>query len=236
MSAESGLHFGGDARRVAVIGAGNWGTALSLTLANLGHSVTLWAHEKEVVESILGSRENELFMPGVRLPESIVPTTELAEALEGAEFLLTVMPSHVCRALYELMLPHLRPEVIVVSATKGIDTEHLMRMSEVIRSVIGPRFDQRLTVLSGPSFAKEVVRGDPTAVVVASEDREAARSVQEILSSQTLRLYTSSDVVGVELGGERAAHVVQVQVVNVRALSPRHAVDARHGQVEGKTH
>ncbi len=188
-------------KRVAVIGAGNWGTALSLTLANLGHSVRLWAYEKEIVESIRSRHENELFMPGVRLPKSIVATGEFDRALEDAEFLLTVMPSHVCRDLYQQMLSHLRPEMIIVSATKGIDTQHLMRMSEVISSVIGSRFAPRLTVLSGPSFAKEVVRGDPTAIVVASEDREAARLVQSALSSRTLRLYTSNDVVGVELGG-----------------------------------
>jgi len=201
MSSASGHHPDNDVKRVAVIGAGNWGTALSLSLANLGCSVRLWAYEKEVVESIRARHENELFMPGIRLPENIVPTTELADALERAEFLLTVMPSHVCRALYERMLPHLRPEMTIVSATKGIDTERLMRMSEVIHSVVSPKFDPRLTVLSGPSFAKEVALGDPTAVVVASRDREAARSVQTTFSSQTLRLYTSDDVVGVELGG-----------------------------------
>ncbi|HYK91869.1 MAG TPA: NAD(P)H-dependent glycerol-3-phosphate dehydrogenase [Acidobacteriota bacterium] len=190
-----------DAKRVAVIGAGNWGTALSLTLANLGHSVRIWAYEKEVVESIRRCRENELFMPGVYLPENIVPTTDLAEALERAEYLLTVMPSHVCRSLYEQMLPYLYPETILVSATKGIESSRLMRMSEVIRSVVAEKFVPRLAVLSGPSFAKEVAQGDPTAVVVASEDRDAAQAVQRTLSSRTLRLYTSNDVIGVELGG-----------------------------------
>jgi glycerol-3-phosphate dehydrogenase (NAD(P)+) len=201
MSSAFGKHPGNDLKRVAVIGAGNWGTALSLSLANLGYSVRLWAHEKEVLESILACRENGLFMPGIRLPESIVPTTDLAEALDRAEFLLTVMPSHVCRSLYERMLPHLHPEVIIVSATKGIETERLMRMSEVIHDVVSPHFNPRLTVLSGPSFAKEVALGDPTAVVVASRDRNAARCVQTTLSSRTLRLYTSDDVVGVEIGG-----------------------------------
>ncbi len=190
-----------DRRRVAVIGAGNWGTALSLTLANLGHSVRLWAYEKEVVESIRARRENELFMPGIRLPESILPTGDLTEALEKAEFLLTAVPSHVCRVLYEQMLPHLQPEMIIVSATKGIEAERLMRMSEVIRSVIGKRFHPRIAALSGPSFAKEVALGSPTAVVVASLEREAAKAIQTTFSSPTLRLYTSSDVVGVELGG-----------------------------------
>jgi glycerol-3-phosphate dehydrogenase (NAD(P)+) len=188
-------------KRIAIIGAGSWGTTLSLTLANLGHAVRLWAYEEEVVESIRARHENDLFMPGVRLPESIIPTGALPEALSGAEIVLTVMPSHVCRTLYEQMLPHLRPEMTFVSATKGLDTERLMRMSEVFGSVVGTRFSLRLAALSGPSFAREVARGDPTALVVASEDREAAQVVQQEFSSRALRLYTSSDVIGVELGG-----------------------------------
>ncbi len=188
-------------KRIAIIGAGNWGTALALTLANLGHSVRLWAYEQDVVESIRSRRINQLYMPSVHLPESIVATGEFEEALEGAQFLLTVIPSHVCRGLYERMLPCLRPEMIIVSATKGIEPERLMRMSEVIRSVVGTRFAPCLTVLSGPSFAQEVALGDPTAVVVASEDRDAARAVQAAFSSRSLRLYTSADVIGVELGG-----------------------------------
>ncbi len=191
----------GFTKNVAVIGAGNWGTALSLSLAHTGHPVRLWAFEKEAVASIRATRENALFMPGIQLPESILATGDLAEALDRAEIVLTVMPSHVCRSLYERMLPHLLPEMIFVSATKGLDTEKRMRMSEVICGVVGPSFPPRLTVLSGPSFASEVARGDPTAVVVASEDREAAQIVQREFSTRTFRIYTSSDVVGVELGG-----------------------------------
>jgi glycerol-3-phosphate dehydrogenase (NAD(P)+) len=191
----------GSGKRIAVIGAGNWGTALSLRLAELGHAVGFWAFEQEVVDSIRATRQNTLFMPGVVLPENVSPTTDVAEALAGAEYVLTVMPSHVCRRLYMQMLPHLTPSMIFVSATKGIEMETRMRMTEVIRSVVSPRFAPSLTVLSGPSFAREVARGDPTAVVVASDDRKAARAVQEQFSSRTLRLYTSSDVTGVELGG-----------------------------------
>lgn len=188
-------------KHIAVIGAGNWGTALSATLARQGHAVNLWAYEKEVVESIRARHENELFMAGVVLPESVRATNDLAEALEGAEIVLTVMPSHVCRSVFEQMVGSLHPEMVFVSATKGLDTERLMRMSEVIRSVVGRRFPPRLTVLSGPSFAREVARGDPTAVVVASEDREAAQLVQREFSSKALRLYTSTDVAGVEVAG-----------------------------------
>ena len=187
--------------RIAVIGAGNWGTALSATLAKMGHQVTLWAYEREVVESIRLRHENELFMPGVELPEQIAATHDLGEALEGAETVVTVMPSHVCRELYTAMLPQLRREMIFVSATKGLDIQQLMRMTEIIRDVVGRNFSPRLCALSGPSFAREVIRGDPTAIVVASEDQAAARQVQREFSSRALRLYTSTDVVGVEIGG-----------------------------------
>src|SRR5271157_1303798 len=188
-------------KRIAVIGAGNWGTALAATLAKTGHATALWAYEPEVVESIRAQHENALFMPGVKLPQSIAVTNDLGEALEQAEVVLTAMPSHMCYSLYERMLDHLRPEMLFVSATKGIDADRLMRMSELIQSVVGRRFAPRLCVLSGPSFAKEVVRGDPTALVVASQDREVAQGVQKEFSSRTLRIYTSTDVVGVEIGG-----------------------------------
>jgi glycerol-3-phosphate dehydrogenase (NAD(P)+) len=186
---------------IAVIGAGSWGTALSHALAGLGHRIRLWAYEEAVVDSIHHTRQNRLFLPGVVLPESISATTSLSEALVGAKFVVTVMPSHVCRSIYIQMLPHLNADMIYVSATKGLDTERPMRMSQVICEATGPCFSPRLTVLSGPSFAQEVARGDPTAVVVASEDQNAAQCVQEEFSSKSLRLYTTNDVVGVEFGG-----------------------------------
>jgi glycerol-3-phosphate dehydrogenase (NAD(P)+) len=187
--------------RVSIIGAGGWGTTLSLTLSRLGHAVRLWAFEPEVAESIRVHHENRLFLPDISLPESLVVTSDLAEGLEGAEIVVSAVPSHVCRALYGQMLPHLQPEMVFVCATKGLETETQMRMSQVIRSVIGTRFPPRLAALSGPSFAREVARGDPTAVVIASEDGATAQFIQKEFSSRTLRLYTSSDVVGVELGG-----------------------------------
>jgi glycerol-3-phosphate dehydrogenase (NAD(P)+) len=186
---------------IAIIGAGSWGTALSAALAGIGHPVRLWAYEPSVAESIIRSRENSLFLPGIVLPENVSATNSLSEALRGAKFVVTVVPSHICRSIYEQMLPVLQEEMILVSATKGLETGRLMRMSEVIHSVVMPRFKPRLTVLSGPSFAREVARGDPTAVVVASEDRNLSQSVQEAFSSRSLRLYTSDDIVGVELGG-----------------------------------
>jgi glycerol-3-phosphate dehydrogenase (NAD(P)+) len=186
---------------ISIIGAGSWGTALSVALSGAAQKITLWAYEDAVAESIRTVHENRLFLPGIILPDSIVPTTNLPEALQGAEFVISVMPSHVCRSLYRQMLPHLREDMTLVSATKGLELEPLMRMSEVIRSVTEPRFQARLAILSGPSFAREVARGEPTAVVVASKDRGVAESVQSEFSSGALRLYTSADETGVELGG-----------------------------------
>jgi glycerol-3-phosphate dehydrogenase (NAD(P)+) len=186
---------------ISVIGAGSWGTALSLAFSKKGHKVKLWAYEEEVLESILRCRENNLFLPGIQLPENITPTKSLPVALQRAQIVLSVMPSHVCRSLYEQMLPSLSEGMVLVSATKGLETETLMRMSEVMRSVVSARFTPSVAVLSGPSFAREVARGDPTAIVIASEDEKIARYVQEEFSSGFMRLYTSTDVVGVELGG-----------------------------------
>lgn len=187
--------------RVAVIGAGHWGTALALVAAKRGHAVRLWAYEQQVVASLLRTHENDLYLPGVKLPGDLLPTNSLEEALDGAQCVVSVMPSHVCRRVYKEMAPHLHPESIFVSATKGIEDGTQMRMSEVIRDVLRERFAPRLVVLSGPSFAIEVAREDPTAVVAASEDREAAELAQREFSAPYFRIYTNSDVAGVELGG-----------------------------------
>ena len=188
-------------KRVSIVGAGNWGTALAITLARKGHPVTLWAYEREVVESVRSRHENELYMPGIKIPLGVSASGNPSEAVGGAEIVLFVTPSHVLRALMTGFLPHLKPDMVFVSATKGIDAEQLMRMSEVILTALRPRFEPAICVLSGPSFAKEVALGDPTAVVVASEDRELATLVQREFSSASFRLYTSTDVTGVEMGG-----------------------------------
>lgn len=189
--------------RVAVIGAGAWGTALAVTLARKGtHRVRLWANEPEVVESIAKSRINDHFLPGFALPEAIEPTHDLNHALEAAEIVVSVMPSQHCRALFERMASSLRPETLIVSCTKGLEGTTLLRMTEVIADVLRKsKFSPRVGALSGPSFAKEVARGDPTAVTVASADSELARAVQEAFNSSRFRVYTNDDVIGVELGG-----------------------------------
>ena len=189
---------------IAIIGAGAWGTALSIVLGRKEtHRVRLWAHEKEVCENIAGQRVNEKFLPGQRIPDCVTPCYVLAEALEGAAIVASVMPSQHCRRLFEQMRSHLRAETMIVSATKGLEEHSLLRMSEVIAQVV-PSNDlpaPRIGALSGPSFALEAARGDPTAITIASQDKELARSVQQEFSHASFRIYTNEDPIGVELGG-----------------------------------
>ena len=190
-------------KKIAIIGAGSWGTALSIALwrSRAEHAISLWAHESEVVESMRTRRVNEVFLPGFELPATIAPTGDLAEALEGAQIILGVMPSTHARQLYTRIAQHAAPGASFVSATKGLEPETLLRMSEVIRQTIPPERAPRVAVLSGPSFAREVARGDPTAIVIASQDAQLAAEIQQEFSGPTLRLYSNSDVAGVELGG-----------------------------------
>ncbi len=189
--------------QIAIIGAGAWGTAISILLARRGpHQVRLWAYEREVCESIAARRVNEMFLPGVQIPAAVTPTNELGEALRGAAMVVSVMPSHHCRGLFRQMAPHLKPEMLFVSATKGIENESLLRMSQVICEVLRDTIRApRIGALSGPSFAKEVARGDPTAITIASRDSELAATVQREFSEPSFRVYTNDDVIGVELGG-----------------------------------
>lgn len=190
--------------RVAVIGAGAWGTALSIVLGRKGiHQVHLWAHELEVQDAIAGSRENKKFLPGYRIPETVTPTNDLRVTLEGAEIVVSVMPSHHCRGLFEQLVAHIDANTLLVSATKGLENDSLMRMSEVISEVVstGRGFRPRIGALSGPSFAKEVARGDPTAITIATSDAELGQTVQREFSDPSFRVYTNDDVTGVELGG-----------------------------------
>jgi glycerol-3-phosphate dehydrogenase (NAD(P)+) len=189
--------------RIAIIGAGAWGTGLAMVLGRKKtHSVRLWANEPDVCASIEQHHVNERFLPGFTLPDSVQATGDLSQAVEGAEIVVSVMPSQHCRAIFERLAPALRPEMLFVSCTKGLEDETLLRMSEVIADVLKSRhLSPRVGALSGPSFAKEVARGDPTAVTVASMDSELARIVQEAFNDSRFRVYTNDDVTGVELGG-----------------------------------
>ena len=189
--------------KIAVIGAGAWGTGLAIVLGRKGvHEVCLWAREREVRESISVKKVNELFLPGQTVPENLSVTGELAEALRHAEIVVSVMPSQHCRSLFQQMVSNLKPDTLIVSATKGLEETSLLRMTQVISETVESRgFKPRLGALSGPSFAAEVARGDPTAVAIASNDNELAERVQREFSDPRFRVYRNDDVIGVELGG-----------------------------------
>ena len=186
-------------RRMAVLGAGSWGTALANHLASLGHDVRLWARDPAVVRDIIARRANAVYLPDVVLPPGVRPTASLEEVLGGAELVVCAVPSHGVRTVMRAAAPFLEPEVTVVSATKGLETDTLLRISELLGAELGQAHP--VVVLSGPSFAAELARKLPTAVCVASRDRDAAGRVQEEFRSSYLRLYASEDVVGVEIGG-----------------------------------
>jgi glycerol-3-phosphate dehydrogenase (NAD(P)+) len=190
-------------RKIAIIGAGSWGTALAIALcrSRAQHRISLWAYEREVVDSLRERRVNEIFLPGFEVPREVEVTGELAEAARDAEIVLGVVPSAHARRIYTALLPHLTPSTAIVTATKGLEPESLLRMTELIQEVVSPKFMPRVAALSGPSFARDVARGDPTAVVIASADATLATEVQEEFSGPTFRLYTNADVIGVELGG-----------------------------------
>jgi glycerol-3-phosphate dehydrogenase (NAD(P)+) len=189
---------------IAVIGGGAWGTGIAIVLGRKGtHRVRLWAHETDVCESITQQRVNEKFLPGRRVPDSVTASNDLAATLRGAQTVVGVMPSQHCRALFERMRPLLPPQTLIVSATKGLEEGSLQRMTEVIAQVLRSEDGTVPAVgaLSGPSFALEAARGDPTAITIASQDAALLRTVQQEFSDSTFRVYTNSDVVGVELGG-----------------------------------
>jgi glycerol-3-phosphate dehydrogenase (NAD(P)+) len=184
---------------LAIIGGGSWGTALSLLLAPQFQTVRLWIYEPELARRMKSTRETSLFLPGFRLPENVSPSPILGETLEDTEIVIGVMPSQHARELYTAVLPYLKSSSILVSATKGLEKGSLLRMSQVIRQVCSPHFEARVAVLSGPTFAREIAQGEPAAVVIASDDLALAREVQSAFSNPAFRLYTNSDLVGVEI-------------------------------------
>jgi glycerol-3-phosphate dehydrogenase (NAD(P)+) len=187
--------------KVGVVGAGSWGTALAALLAKAGRDVTLWSFEESVVGEIRDSGENATYLPGVRLPDSLRATSDLETALVSAEVVVSVTPSQFVRRVMSDAAPHISRDSLVVSASKGIEISTLKRMDEVLSEVLGPGLRERFAVLSGPSFATEVAREEPTAVVAASTVESVAAHVQELFQTGYFRVYTNPDVIGVELGG-----------------------------------
>ena len=187
--------------RLAVVGAGAWGTALACHLARLEHAVTMWAYEPEVVEEITTRHTNSLYLPGVALPETIRASTDARQVAASGDLVVLVPPSSHLRAVSALAAPGVRRDAVVVVATKGIEERTLQLMSEVLAETMPELDAERLAFLSGPTFAREVAQGLPTDVVVASRGMVAARKVQDIVHSVALRTYTSADPIGVQVGG-----------------------------------
>ena len=206
-----------DSKQVAVIGAGSWGTALAMIAARNRHQVKLWAREPQVADEINRTRRNPFYLSDFELPENIRATTLLEDAVEGADFALLVVPSHAMRETVIRLLPLLKSDIVLVSAAKGVENSTLMRMEEVVSDVISESFTPRYVALSGPSFAREVAKGDPTAIVAASRNREWSEMIQRALSSSLFRVYTNTDVIGVEVGGA-VKNVVAIAAGVVRGL------------------
>ncbi len=188
-------------KNLAIIGAGSWGTALAMVLAPKFSRIRLWVYEQDLAARIQETRINDVYLSNCIIPVHVEPTSDLATALDGAEVVLSVMPSHHMRGLYQQMLPYLNESMVFVSATKGLENGTLLRMSEVIAEVVAKRFPPRVAVISGPTFAREVAQFEPTALVVASEDSAVGECVQAAFSGPSFRLYTSRDPIGVEIGG-----------------------------------
>jgi glycerol-3-phosphate dehydrogenase (NAD(P)+) len=190
---------------LAILGGGSWGTALSIVLAPRFERIQLWVHEPSLATRIEAERENAVFLPGFLIPPNIHATADLALALRAASTVILVTPSHHLRSVLVQAAEHLQGPVDFVSATKGIEAASLLRMSQVIHEVLGPKSNSPATnsnvaVLSGPTFAREIAAGEPAAVVIASENHDLATRIQSSFSGPTFRLYTNSDVTGVELG------------------------------------
>lgn len=186
---------------VAVVGAGSWGTALANLAAQNGRAVRLWARDPELAEAMRVERRNPRYLSEASLDRGVEPTSDIEEAVSGAGVVVAAMPSHAVRDVMGLAASSIDPHALVLSASKGIENDTLKRMTEVLADVLGKGSERRLAVLSGPSFALEVSRGVPTVVTVAAFERSAGDALRSVFANARFRVYTSTDVVGVELGG-----------------------------------
>jgi glycerol-3-phosphate dehydrogenase (NAD(P)+) len=182
---------------LAIVGAGSWGTALAIVLAPRFDTVRLWAHDPGLAGEMGQCRENSLYLPGFRIPSNVRPTADLIEAVRDVKYVLLAVPSRYLRAVFRRAVPALNTGQIFVSATKGIEPGSLLRMSQVLRQEME---QGRFAVLSGPTFAREIAKGEPAAVVIASDFSDTAAEIQHVFSGPTLRLYTNLDTAGVEIG------------------------------------
>lgn len=184
---------------IGVIGGGSFGTAMALHLARKDYPVTIWAHDKTVAETMQTARENKTYLPGVNLPENLTATHSLEIATRGKQLVLQVNPSHATRNVMTQAAAFLESNAVIVNCTKGLENETLKTMSELLLEILPESNRQRLAYLSGPSFAREVALGAPTAVTIASRNRDVAKFCQTIFTTDRFRVYTTDDIVGAEL-------------------------------------
>ena len=182
---------------VAIIGGGSWGTALAVNLGGRGVPVRLWMHEDDLVRRMVDRRDNPVYLPGIVIPDAVVPTHDLALAVAGASLLVFAVPTPFARSLYKRLRPVIGPGLPVIVATKGIEDDTLLLPTEVAADCLEKQTP--IAAISGPSFAEEVARGVPTAVVIAAGDETLARAARDQLSSESFRVYTNADVVGVQI-------------------------------------
>ena len=192
---------GGESMNIGVIGAGGWGTALAVLLAEKGHGVGLWQFESDQVERMIRTRENEIYLPGVRIPERVLISGELSDAVPDREMVVFAVPCQYARSVAREAASMLAAKSLIVNVAKGIENETLKRMSEVLLEEIDGLTPDRVATLSGPSHAEEVSRKIPTTVVTASNDQNTAERIQDAFMTPSFRVYTNSDIIGVELGG-----------------------------------
>jgi len=186
---------------IGVIGAGSWGTALAKLLAESGHDVTIWAYEQDVAAAINERHENTTYLPGFELPAAVTATSDLEQAVAGKALLVSVSPSHVVRQVMTEAARYATGTPYIVSATKGVEEESVLTMDGVLEQAMGARHKPRICALSGPSFAREVAARVPTAVTAAARSHAVSEAVQQIFSAPYFRVYSSDDLVGVEIGG-----------------------------------
>jgi glycerol-3-phosphate dehydrogenase (NAD(P)+) len=182
---------------IAVIGAGSWGTTLAHLLSQKGSDVSLWVYEKDLAEEIERTRVNKLYLPDIKLPETIRVSHQIDEVVNRARYILNVVPAQYTRAVFKEISPYLSNESIIISASKGVERKTLMTISSVLKELTG----HEVAALSGPSFAKEVIKNLPTAVTLATENRNTGFLLQEVFNTSTFRVYTHDDILGVEIGG-----------------------------------
>ncbi|MBI5875123.1 MAG: NAD(P)-dependent glycerol-3-phosphate dehydrogenase, partial [Deltaproteobacteria bacterium] len=187
--------------KICVLGAGSWGTTLANILAEKGFDISLWIREEELYQIVLKTRENAFFLPGIKLAQNITPVNSIEEAVQDRAVVVCVVPSHGVRDIFQKAAPFLPKDTIVVSASKGLEQETLLTISQILKQTLPKAIHKNISVLSGPTFAKEVSRKLPTAICVASNKKASAEKVQQLFNTNSFRVYTNDDMIGVELGG-----------------------------------